>query len=439
MSPAPVAVIGAGASGTLQALHLLRAGVPRVTLIERERVPGRGTAYGTTRPEHLLNVAAARMIVYPDDPGHFSRWFEARGGTADDYAPRMLFGDYLAGLKDEAGDAIEVVEGEAVDVVTRDDGTEEVRLADGHTLAAGAVVLALGNLRPATPDGIDPGALGAAYIDDPWFGGFTEGLSDDDTILLFGTGLTAIDAALTLDALGFRGRILGISRRGLAPRPHVRRGEVSDDRPDYPDQLSALLPAVRRRSDAIGWREAVHEIRPATQTLWTSAPLPVKLRFLRHLRPWWDVHRHRIAPAVADRIAVMEAEGRLTFAAGRIRSLSPDGDGAIAVWQPRGARQTEQVRARRVVNCTGPDLGLARTQDPLLAALRGAGRIRPDPCRLGLNVDGESRVVDAFGQSTPSLSAIGPITRGQFWESIAVPDIAVQARDVALRIADELA
>lgn len=438
MSDTPVAVIGAGASGTIQALHLLRAGVPRVTLIERERVPGRGTAYGTTRPEHLLNVTAARMIVYPDDPGHFARWFERRGGTADDYAPRMLFGDYLTELKDAADGAIEVVPGEAVDVVSGDGG-EEVRLADGRVLSARAVVLALGNLRPATPDGIDRGALGDVYVDDPWFGGFTEGLGDDDIVLLLGTGLTAIDAALTLDALGFRGRILGISRRGLAPRPHVRRGEVSDERPDYPGELSALLPAVRRRCEKIGWREAVHEIRPATQTLWTSAPLPVKLRFLRHLRPWWDVHRHRIAPAVADRIAVMEAEGRLRFAAGRIRSLTRDGADAVAVWQPRGVAATETVRARRVVNCTGPDLGLARTQDPLLAALRGAGRIRPDPCRLGLNVDGESRVLDAFGQASPTLSAIGPITRGQFWESIAVPDIAVQARDVGRRVADEMA
>lgn len=429
-----VAVIGAGASGTIQALHLLRRGAERVTLIERERVPGRGTAYGTAQPEHLLNVTAARMIVYPDDRDHFARWFAARGGEADDYAPRMLFGDYLCELKDAAGEAIEIVTGEAVDIVPTETG-EEVRLADGRTVQADAVVLALGNLRPATPPGFDPDRLGPAYVDDPWFGGFVEGLGGDDTALLLGTGLTAIDAALTLDAAGFRGRILALSRRGLAPRAHVRRSDVSDTRPDYPEALSGLLQAFRKRSAAIGWREAVHEMRPATQTLWSSAPLPAKLRFLRHLRPWWDVHRHRIAPAVAERIAEMEADGRLTFAAGRVRAITPADDGLAVTWQPRGAADLENVHVRYAVNCTGPDLGLANTADPLLATLRGAGRIRPDPCRLGLNVDAESRVIDAFGQSSPTLWAIGPITRGAFWESIAVPDISVQARDIAAKLA----
>lgn len=430
-----VAVIGAGASGTIQALHLVREGAGRVTLIERARVPGRGTAYGTTRPEHLLNVTAARMIVYPDDPGHFARWFAGRtGGAPDDYAPRTLFGDYLCELKDAAGDAIDIITGEAVDVVRTGAG-EEIHLADGRIVQADAVILALGNLRPTTPPGVDPERLGTAYVDDPWFGGFAGTLDDRDTILLLGTGLTAIDAALTLDATGFRGRILALSRRGLAPRSHVRRRDESDARPDYPETLSGLLHAFRKHSAKVGWRAAVHEMRPVTQTLWTSAALPTKLRFLRHLRPWWDVHRHRIAPAVASRIAELEAEGRLQFAAGRVRSIAPDGSGLAVTWQPRSGQHLEQMRVRYAVNCTGPDLGLANTGDPLLAKLRGAGRIRPDPCRLGLNVDTGSRVIDAFGHSSRTLYAIGPITRGQFWESIAVPDIAVQARDVAAQIA----
>ena len=116
MSAGHVAVVGAGVSGTIQALHLLRAGVERVTLIEREREPGRGVAYGTRRPEHLLNVTAGRMIVYPDDPGHFARWFGGRGGEAEDYAPRMLFGDYVRELMAEAGDRLRIIQGEAIDV-----------------------------------------------------------------------------------------------------------------------------------------------------------------------------------------------------------------------------------------------------------------------------------------------------------------------------------
>jgi uncharacterized NAD(P)/FAD-binding protein YdhS len=431
---AHVAVIGAGASGTIMALHLRRAGVARVTLVERERVPGRGTAYGTVRPEHLLNVTAQRMIVYPHDPGHFARWFGKRDGSADDYAPRMLFGDYLT-AELAAADGIGVVAGEAIDVTPDADGGERVTLRDGRAIAADAVVLALGNLRPAPLPVFDLDALGEVHVDDPWFGAFAEGLGEDDTILLIGTALTAVDAALSLDAAGFRGRILAVSRRGLLPRAHLKREPVAGPAPDYPQGGSALLHAVRRRAREIGWREAVHELRPATQTIWDETPLAARRRFLRHLRAWWDVHRHRIAPAVAERIETMAGEGRFTLAAGRILGAGRDGDGAIVTWRRRGAEAAEEARVRRIVNCSGPELDIARAGEPLLRALAAAGRIRPDPCRLGIDVDLDSRAVDARGLAVPTLSAIGPITRGAFWESIAVPDIAVQAKKVAERIA----
>ncbi len=434
MTARHVAVIGAGASGTIEALHLLREGVGRVTLIEREREPGRGTAYGTKRPEHLLNVTAHRMSVCPDDPEHFARWYGDRGGAADDYAPRRLFGDYLCELKQAAGAGIETVAGEAVAVAARE-GAEAVTLADGRTIAADAVVMALGNLRPAPLLVVDPERLGAVYVEDPWFGPLAEGLGDDDVVLLIGSALTAIDAALTLDALGFGGRILGVSRRGLTPRPHLRREPVSEPLRDFPRDVVGLLRTVRRRAAEIGWREAVHELRPITQQIWSAAPLDQRRRFVRHLRPWWDVHRHRIAPAVADRIDAMQREGRLSFAAGRIRSVEPDGDAAIATWRPRGQAADKLLRVRRVVSCSGPELDIARAGDPLLTSLLEAGRVRPDPCRLGVEVDAESRALDAGGTPSDSLYAIGPMTRGAFWESIAVSDIATQAQAVARRIA----
>src|SRR5205085_4578931 len=171
-----VAVIGGGAAGTLQALHLRRAGA-EVTLIERGPVAGRGVAYGTTRPEHLLNVPARRMSAFADDLGHFSRWFADRtGGTEEDYAPRMLYGDYLIERLGEAG--IVPVHGEAVDVA---DGN--VVLADGRRIVADAVVVAPGNFRPATPRGIDVAALGDLWVDDPWAGGL-EALGPRDVVFL---------------------------------------------------------------------------------------------------------------------------------------------------------------------------------------------------------------------------------------------------------------
>lgn len=431
MSPSHVAVIGAGASGAIQALHLLKAGIGRVTLIERARAPGRGVAYSTTRGEHLLNVHARRMSPFTDDPGHFARWFEARGGHEEGFAPRMVYGDYLAGLVADAGEGLEIVRGEAVDVAPG----ETVRLADGRRIDADAVILAPGNFPPATPPGIDPAALGDFWVGDPWAGDMLAGLGADDTILLVGTGLTAVDVAMTLETAGFAGRIVALSRRGLLPRPHGAHEEHVSPATGLPTRCAALVRRIRARAEEIGWRGAVHELRPVTQDLWMAAGLAERRRFLRHLRPWWDVHRHRIAPDIGRAIAAMRSADRLDAIAGKIVSARADGDAAIVAYRPRGAGDAERLRAARVVNCTGPEMDISRSGDPLLSALLASGRLRLDPLRIGLDVDPACAAIDAEGRVSDSLSVIGPVTRGTFWECVAVPDIRVQADRIAARLA----
>ena len=428
-APRHVAVIGGGAAGTLQALHLKRAGVD-VTLIERGPVAGRGVAYGTTRPEHQLNVPARRMSALADDMGHFSRWFADRsGGTEEDYAPRMLYGDYLAGLLNETG--IVPVQGEAVDVTEAG-----VVLADGRTIAADAVVVAPGNFRPATPRGIDVAALGDLWVDDPWTSGL-DGLGPRDVVLLLGTGLTAVDVALTLEATGYNGRVVALSRRGLAPRSHGLREPMVAARDDLVPSCTAMLRRVRERTKEVGWRSAVHELRTVTQWLWGAADLAERRRFLRHLRPWWDVHRHKLAPAVGAAIEAMQAEARLAVAAGRLVSVEPVEGGAEISFRLRGKEQVKQLRAARIVNCTGPETDIARAGEPLLSALLAKGRIRQDALQIGIDVDPACRAIGADGTASETLSVIGPVTRGTFWESVAVPDIRAQAARVAGRLTAE--
>jgi uncharacterized NAD(P)/FAD-binding protein YdhS len=425
-----VAVVGGGAAGALQALHVQRAGIDDVTLIERARAPGRGVAYSTTRPEHLLNVPARRMSALADDPDHFVRWFAARaGGGEEDFAPRMLYGDYLAELL--AGAGIAAVRDEAIDLA---DG---VVLADGGRIDADVVVLAPGNLKPATPPGIDPEALGPLWHDDPWAEGIADGLGAGDIVLLVGTGLTAVDAALTLEAAGFAGRIVALSRRGLAPRAHGPREPMVAPCEELPPGCTAMLRRVRARSEEIGWRSAVHELRTVTQKLWGAAEAVERRRFLRHLRPWWDVHRHKIAPAVGETIEAMQGAAKLAVAAGKLVSAEAEGDRAVVRFRARGRGRDdiETLRVARIVNCTGPELNIVRSGEPLLSALVAAGRIRPDPLKIGIDVDQECRTLGADGAPSDSLYAIGPMTRGTFWESVAIPDIRTQAARVAERIA----
>ena len=369
------------------------------------------------------------MSAFADDPAHFTRWFAARaGGTDEGYAPRMLYGDYLTELLGAAG--TELVAGEAVDV-----GDGAVRLADGRTVAAGTVVLAPGNFKPATPRGVDPAALGALWVGDPWAEGFAAGLGRGDILLLLGTGLTAVDAALTLEAGGFAGRIVALSRRGLAPRSHGAREPLCAPGEDLPPACTAMLRRVRARSAEVGWRAAVYELRTVTQDVWRAASLDERRRFLRHLRPWWDVHRHKLAPAVGATIDAMQAAGRLSIAAGRLVSAQADGERAVVRFRARGKDKVETLRVARIVNCTGPEADVARAGEPLLQALRESGRIRADALGLGIEVDGDCRTIDAGGRASDSLFAIGPVTKGAFWESVAVPDIRTQAARVAALIA----
>lgn len=429
MTDARVAIVGGGASGTLQALHLLRSGVDGIVLIERAHEPGRGVAYSTRRPEHLLNVPARRMSAFPDDPGHFLRWFAGRGGGAEDFAPRMLYGNYLTELL-AAENGLEIVRDEAI-------GGDEggLRLASGSRLSADTIVLAPGNFKPATPRGILPDSLGEFWVDDPWDGEFVSDLGRGDTVLLLGTGLTAVDAILTLDAAGFQGRIVAVSRRGLAPRGHGAREPTVAPAGPLPSTCVGMLRRVRRRTAEIGWLGAVHELRTVTQDIWIGADDSERRRFLRHLRPWWDVHRHKIAPAIHERIEVLQQSGKLVVGAAKLVSAEAAGDHALVRLRARGSESIETFRAARILNCTGPETDIGRSGEPLLADLLRSGRIRQDPCRVGIDVDTECRAIGADGAPSDSLYAIGPVTRGTFWESVAVPDIRDQAKRVAERIA----
>ena len=435
-----IAIVGGGYAGTIQAIELLRHTDARVTLIERTARLARGAAYSTRHADHLLNVRAAKMSAFADAPAHFVDWLEQRGsGDPASVAERRLYGAYLEELLEEAarevGDRLQIVNGEAV-AVTADGEGDAIQLGSGQSLRADAVILSIGNLAPLGPALIPAELPPGVFVADPWAGDIAAGLSDRDRVLLIGTGLTAIDAALTLQASGFEGGISAISRRGMVPRPHDRRPVEVPQLPERPEGgLAQLTRLVRGNARRIGWQAAVDQLRPHTQALWASSPPERRKRFLRHLRPYWDVHRHRIAPEIGDRIEAMQRQGRLSFEAGKLVSVDPAGGAARVIWRRRGAAHTEELSIARIVNCTGPRGDVTRSGEPLLDQLSAAGRIGPDPCRIGIDIDVDCRVIASDGTPAASLYAIGPMTRGALWEVVAVPDIRVQTDRLARQLA----
>lgn len=469
-----IAIVGGGFSGIMVASNLLRAsaadgGRPaHVVLIERNPGFEGGAAYRTDSPRHLLNVPAGRMSAFPDDPDHFLRWLHERdpriGGG--DYVPRGLYRAYLraildASLATAAGRAsFDWLEAEAVDLERLPGGGYAIHLAGGDTRFAGAVVLAIGNLPPAHP-GLAGHVLRESpfYVRDPWRG-LPLDVEPDEPVLLIGTGLTMLDYALALDEQGHRGTIVAVSRRGLVPqsqlepsagdaRPESERRAIVDKllrdaRLDRQRSARGLLRAVRlvvagAAVRGVDWRDVILCLRSRVKDIWHRCPEPERARFLRHLRPYWEVVRHRAAPAAAARFAALRDSGRLVVHAGQLKDVLEDDWGVSVILRSRGAGARAVVRAAKVVNCTGPETRVERADHALLRALVERGLVRRDPLGLGIATTDEGAAIRADGGASDDLLVVGALNRGRLWESTAVDELRAQAQATAALVANTVA
>lgn len=436
-----IAIVGAGFSGAAVAIELMRRrGVKAdVTLIERGRAFGKGLAYSATEPNHLLNVRASNMSAIADEPNNFADWLgkQMRGATPLTFAPRKRYGDYLGHLLKKADNSrlfggLKRVRGDVVSC-QREHGRWELTLASGKAVKADAVVLALGNPPASLPEVL---ATSGAPVIRAWDVQALRRIPKGD-VLIMGAGLTMIDVALSLAAWRKNGVIYALSRRGAAPRAHLDQPFPPPSEPiQLPIQLSEALHEFRaeaRRMAERGqpWQLAMDRLRRDTVQLWRRLPPDAQARFLRHLRPWWDAHRHRAAPEIGERVARLREDGRLRVLAGEVASITPNGSGFQVQHRQRGSMVRHKIDVAAVVNCTGADLDLARTHDPLVWQMLSDGHIRRPQNGLGLEVDERGRVLDANGEAQPLLLALGPITQGAFWESTAVPEIRTHAAQIA--------
>ncbi|WP_375771081.1 FAD/NAD(P)-binding protein [Archangium gephyra] len=449
-----VLVVGGGASGTLVAAQLLRnaVGPLRVALLERTERVGPGLAYSTDSASHLLNVPAGRMSAFPEDPEHFLRWMRRlEPATAPgDFVQRRRYGQYLEAVLREAregaapGVGLELLQGE-VQSLSQVGGLARVVLARGPVLEARAVVLAVGNALPADLPVADGGLYASPrYVRSPWTEGALRHVRPHHPVLLIGTGLTMVDTVLSLAERNHEGRIHAISRHGLLPQVH-RPGVVAGPpvAPAEPQRVRSILGTLRhqaRRTQEGGdWRAVVDSLRPMTASLWRGLPEPERRRFLRHLRSFWDVHRHRMAPAVNDLLQQLQSTGVLRIHAARVRNFQLADEGwVLARVRPRGFSREATFRVQHVINCTGPDASIGRGH-PLLRGLLESGLVRADALGLGLATDAEGALLDAGGRVSGLLYTLGPLRRGDLWESTAIPEIRTQALSLSRRLLEQLA
>jgi uncharacterized NAD(P)/FAD-binding protein YdhS len=446
-----VAIIGGGFSGSMLAAELLQRNDTScsLVLIERGPVPGRGVAYGTQFEGHLLNVRAKNMSAYADVPEHFVKWAQRNYSSSvkpDDFLPRTIYGQYVssqlrAAITLNRGE-FRCIQEEAVSL-TRIGNRCEIGLANGQTLLGDKAVLALGNFPPSDLQIPGKTLISYRYVPNPWSPNALTQLANAESILLIGSGLTSVDVTVELRARGFEGTIHILSRRGLLPQSHNAIPFSPFRIDDAPRTVRGLLRMIRAQAKAAeergsNWREVVDSLRPVTQQIWRTLPPAERRRFLRHLRPYWDVHRHRIAARIADQLTLQLRSGQIQIHAGRITDYQEVAGGVDITYRQRKTGAMAKLRVSHVVNCTGPEGDYRRVGSPLLQDLMKNGLARPDELSLGLDTANDGAVLDSQGSPSDFLYAVGPLRKGKLWESIAVPELRIQVAELANLLAGSL-
>lgn len=465
-----IAIIGGGFSGSISAANLLRLASTNntplnVVLIERREALGRGVAYGTTDPLHVLNVPAARMSAWVDQPEHFLSWARARTPSVSpgDFLPRREYGQYVQETLHAAASAssaaeLHIMHDEAIDVARDASGDWTIRLSSGPAIQAHAAILAVGHRPPTDPLAAIWTGPRDRFISDPWSSGALAAIKPDEPVLILGSSLTAIDALLSLHAPE-RARTAHtwlVSRRAMLPHAHL-------DKPNPPADVAALaaslldpaetltarrlLAAVRGRARALepngDWRTIVDALRPHTAAICNALPLNERRRFIDRVRPFWEIHRHRMAPHIARNIAELRAAGRFELIAGRVTSATATDSTITTRLRRRGDLSTDPkseltLQTSWVINCTGPTPSNCAVSSPLIAALLRHAAVRVDELGLGIDTQAPGHAIDAEGQPNANLFVVGTLRKPATWESTAVPELRQQAAAVAQAALDHV-
>ncbi|MBN8800299.1 MAG: pyridine nucleotide-disulfide oxidoreductase [Lysobacteraceae bacterium SCN 69-123] len=446
-----IAIIGGGAAGVLVAIGVLRGATRalRVVIVEPQLPLGRGVAYATRHPAHLLNVPAGRMSGFPDRPDDFLDYLLAqdafpgveREALARAFVARHHYAAYLRQRLQQAVDASPAlldVRAARVQALERQAAGIVLQLDAGPALRAGSVALCTGNaLRPLPARGasaVPPGRRIEAWDYDA-----VQDVAASADVAIVGSGLSMADSVASLAACGHRGQVHVLSRHALLPLPHAQGPAADYD----PEPLLAMglrqrVRALRRHAAeaarrGIPWQNVMERIRPLGQALWQSLSLDDQRRFLRHVVRYWDVHRHRIAVPVHAQLLELQRQGRLHLHRGRLETAIAEG-ACVRLGALDRRRQPFQIDAHCVINATGVEMRAQAMRNPLLQQMLGSGVARPGPHGIGIDSAPDGSLLDADGVAEPRIQVLGSLRIGRLWESLAIPELRVQAQQAAARL-----
>lgn len=431
-----IAIVGGGFSGLATLANLVRgAAAPMaIALVSRDDPRAFGPAYSTTRPEHLLNVRAQAMGLFADRHRGFYEWASARDPavTPNDYLPRMLYHDYLSSVLDETCDlareksiSLEFIRAEVEDV--REDRNALRLITGGGEIAAGQVVLAIGNALKSSASAKDDGRL----VGNPWAYDFNapENLRFR-RVALIGSGLTALDTLVSIFRAGWTAEITCFSGSGLLPMAHPDEYDSAQVF-SYPAEdlrgkrLSHILHRLRTAARTHPWQYAVDSLRPLIQDIWKSLLPEDRLRLAEKYFTLWNVRRHRCAAHIRAQADASISSGGLKMVRARCAAARAASDGVTLDLRHAGGR-AETAQFDLAFRCTGVNYAVAN--NPLLSRLLESGMLNDAGNPYGVSADGEYRGYQGTGGS---IYLIGTPLFGQLFETTAVPELREQAAAVA--------
>lgn len=449
-----VAIIGGGFTGATTAWNLARGGHDlRVLVFEPRPRLGAGLAYDTDEPVHRINVPATRMSIDPERPDDFANWLAETGYAATDpeamapdgslFPRRQAFGTYVGARLAPflANGAVEHIQAR-VTALTKADGGWELVSDDGATHLADRVIIATTHPAPTAPRLLAAMLEGhPRFIPDATVPNALAPIRSSDSVLVVGNGLTSADVIASLLSRGHRGQITSISRRGLRSRGHAATPqEPFGDFTTRPIRSARLLTRrIReaiRQADIFGasWHGVLDAARGQGRSIWANLPVAERLRLVRHLRPFWDVHRFRIAPQVEAALVDATERGQLETMAASIAAISYNAGKIRAALKRAHSAGTTIRDFDAVIVTTGPAHNAVFDSQDYLTGLADAGLALADPVRLGLWCDEHSRVLDREGWPTQGLYVAGPLARGTFGELMGLPQVSEHAGDVAAEV-----
>jgi uncharacterized NAD(P)/FAD-binding protein YdhS len=453
-----IAIIGGGFTGLMAFANLLRFGndaeLPlHIVLFDRQPAIGEGIAYRTTDRRHLLNVPAGLMSAWPDLPEDFYAFARSKDPSvcSDDFLPRKIYGLYvretMLDCAEGVGDHIsaEVVRDEVTRLAPPAPSGWTIETAGGRTVHADVTILAVGHRPPSDPLANRWNGPRTRFVADPWASLVLSQIGPDEPVLLIGSGLTAVDVIITLSRPDRVAPLIAISRRGLLPASHMQHHKKAADVSGLADQwfdlncsltvrrlVSTLRQRIRAAKDSgVEWQQVIDALRPVSSRLWNCLSVDERARFLRHVRPFWEIHRHRMAPAIADMIDSLCQQKLLEVVAGTLVAATADSEGIDVMFSRRDTSTTRTVRVSWVVNCSGPGVHNRHETHRLLRPLLSAGTLCSDALSIGLLTDDCGRAMRAGGDTHEDLLVAGTLRKATLWESTAVPELRQQAQSVA--------